>query len=180
MKKIIQIGGDLAALKSTIAKKLSKDLKLVLLSKDSIKEVLGNTIGFNNREENLKLSQATFELMMALSENMFDATECVVLESNFRENECERLNQWINDQKIDRFSLFLTGDFDILYQRYLLRQSKRHVVHQSTGLMTFSQFQQSKRLFSQELYGKNAIVIDTTNFSEENYQKILDSIKKWL
>ena len=31
--------------------------------KDSIKEVLGDTIGFSNREENKKLSNATAELM---------------------------------------------------------------------------------------------------------------------
>lgn len=32
--------------------------------KDTMKEVLGDTIGFANREENLRLSKTTMELMM--------------------------------------------------------------------------------------------------------------------
>ncbi len=52
--------GHLASLKSTIAKRLSNELNILCFCKDDVKEVLGDTIGFSNREENLKLSKATF------------------------------------------------------------------------------------------------------------------------
>jgi tRNA A37 threonylcarbamoyladenosine biosynthesis protein TsaE len=51
VKKIIIITGDLAAMKSTLAKKIGRDLNIVCLIKDHIKEILGDTIGYQNREE---------------------------------------------------------------------------------------------------------------------------------
>ena len=64
MKKLLLIMGDLATGKSTFASILSKRYGANMFGKDTIKEVLGDTIGFSNREENLKLSKATMELMM--------------------------------------------------------------------------------------------------------------------
>ena len=56
MKKLLLITGDLATGKSTFANILSKRYDTNVFFKDSIKEVLGDTIGFANREENKKLS----------------------------------------------------------------------------------------------------------------------------
>ena len=63
MGKLLLIMGDLATGKSTFANILSRRYDTQLFVKDSIKEILGDTIGFTNREENLKLSQATAALM---------------------------------------------------------------------------------------------------------------------
>ncbi|MCK7479117.1 MAG: hypothetical protein M0C28_18430 [Candidatus Moduliflexus flocculans] len=53
-------------LKSTVAKRLAADLSAVCLNKDDLKETLGDTIGFANREENLKLSCATYMLLQKI------------------------------------------------------------------------------------------------------------------
>ena len=66
MSKLLLIMGDLATGKSTFANMLSQRYSVSMFGKDTIKEVLGDTIGFTNREENLKLSKATMELMMFL------------------------------------------------------------------------------------------------------------------
>ncbi len=63
MRKLLLITGDLATGKSTFASILSKRYQANVFLKDSIKEVLGDTIGFANREENKKLSDAAMELM---------------------------------------------------------------------------------------------------------------------
>ena len=63
MRKLLLVMGDLAAGKSTFANMLSKRYHTVVFFKDSIREVLGDTIGFSNREESKKLSRATMELM---------------------------------------------------------------------------------------------------------------------
>ena len=51
MKKLILITGDLATGKSTLAKKLSQNLKILSFTKDVLKEVLSDVIGFSNRQE---------------------------------------------------------------------------------------------------------------------------------
>lgn len=55
MKKLLLIMGDLATGKTTFANIFSKRYDTNVFSKDSVKELLGDTIGFSNREENLKL-----------------------------------------------------------------------------------------------------------------------------
>ena len=54
MKKLLLITGDIATGKSTFANILSQRYNTNVFFKDSIKEVLGDTIGFSNREENKK------------------------------------------------------------------------------------------------------------------------------
>ena len=46
MKKLLLITGDIAAGKTTFSKILSKRYSAAVFQKDSIKEVLGDTIGF--------------------------------------------------------------------------------------------------------------------------------------
>ena len=58
MKKLLLITGDLAAGKSRFASILSKRYGVAVMYKDKIKEVLGDTIGFKDREENKRLSNA--------------------------------------------------------------------------------------------------------------------------
>ena len=59
MKKLLLITGDLATGKSTFSNILSQRYKVNVFFKDSIKEVLGDTIGFTDRAENKKLSEAS-------------------------------------------------------------------------------------------------------------------------
>ena len=61
MKKLLLITGDLATGKSTFSNVLAKRYQITVFQKDSIKEVLGDHIGFTNREENLKLSQTLWD-----------------------------------------------------------------------------------------------------------------------
>jgi adenylylsulfate kinase-like enzyme len=63
MQKLILITGDLAAGKSTLAKKLSEKLNTLCFTKDVLKEILSDDIGFSNRQENKKLSIASISVM---------------------------------------------------------------------------------------------------------------------
>ena len=63
MQKLILITGDLAAGKSTLAKKLSQNLNALYFTKDVLKEILSDTVGFSNRQENKKLSIASVSIM---------------------------------------------------------------------------------------------------------------------
>ena len=57
MRNIILILGDLASGKSTLADSLSAKLNYICLKKDTFKENISDVIGFNNREENKKISK---------------------------------------------------------------------------------------------------------------------------
>lgn len=172
MKKIILIMGQLASLKSTIANRLGKELKLLTFCKDEVKEILGDHIGFNNREENLKLSKATFFLLSDIATKALDKEITVILESNFKYHELAILKSKIDLDDIKVLTVFLTGEADILYQRYLDRQDKRHPVHQSTGIMSFETFKDSMLAYHPDQLIGTPLMFDTSDFDETTYQNI--------
>jgi predicted kinase len=180
MKQVLLVSGHLAALKSTLSKKLSIDLNAICLNKDDMKEVLGDTIGFTNREENLKLSKATFQMMLKMMHDILKIDDLVILESNFKVSEMNQLNALIEEQKIHSSTVFLIGDAEVLYERYVKRQPERHPVHTSTGLISFDNFKASMESFDPSVYGGSYILFDTTVMNEELYQVMLQQVKNLL
>ncbi len=179
MKKLLLVAGNLASLKSTLSKRLSKDLNAVVFNKDTLKEVLGDTIGFSNREENLKLSKATFKLMKKLTHDVLDSDDLVILESNFKPHELAELFEDGKERGFLIFTLMLTGQPEVLYQRYLKRDSERHPVHRSTGLISYEVFEKSMMKYDVITYGESSMSYDTTHFDEMDYQNILISIQSF-
>ena len=56
------VTGPPGAGKSTLAEYLARELCLPLISKDGIKEILFDTLGWHDREWSKKLGHASFEL----------------------------------------------------------------------------------------------------------------------
>ena len=81
MKKLILMGGDLASGKSTFANMLGEELGILVINKDNLKEILGDTIKVTTREENKKLSVISFDLMCYLLKK--NQKDTIILESNF-------------------------------------------------------------------------------------------------
>lgn len=172
MGKMIIVTGYLAALKTTVSQRLSNTLHLVCFNKDTIKEILGESIGFRNREENLKLSRATFLLMRAFAEKMLETDQCFILESNFKAFELAELRSIAKLDQHHVLTLFLKGDPDVLYERFVHRQPNRHPVHTSAGHLSLEAFKQTTREFLPEDGIGEIIEIDTTHFSEDDYQNL--------
>ncbi|MBR3179674.1 MAG: AAA family ATPase [Clostridia bacterium] len=164
MQKLILITGDLAAGKSTLAEHISKRYQIPTFTKDKIKELLCDRIGFSNREENLNLSYLSFDLLYHIFECFADTGSSVVLESNFRQNELDRLKTAAEQTGYEIVTIFLTGDLHILHQRYLNRASSgtRHPAHLSQNLDSIDDFiAVSKANVPKFLYG-TIIPINTT------------------
>ncbi|MBU1093048.1 MAG: hypothetical protein KKH01_01150 [Firmicutes bacterium] len=177
MKKVIMITGHLAALKSTVATRLGKDLNIIVFCKDKIKEILGDTIGFKTRDENLKLSEATFKLMVDDMQQTLLVHDEVILESNFRTYEVEEIQERCRLLDAKLIVVFLTGKSEVLYQRYLERQPLRHKVHTSTGTLDLDTFEIVMKPFDPSLYGEQALIVDTSSFNESDYQELLTILK---
>lgn len=141
MKKLILILGDLASGKSTTADILSRKYSIPSLKKDTVKEILGDTVGFSNREENLRLSRATFEILLYTFDRASLSGGDLILESNFREAELDRLTALAEERGYAILSLLLTADTKILYERYLARiNSGRHPVHLTVDFDSYEGF----------------------------------------
>jgi len=180
MRKLILVYGQLAALKTTISKRLASDLGIVCLNKDDIKEILGDTVGYSNREENLKLSAATFYIMKDIANKIINVDGDIIIESNFKPLELEQMYSSSRNNKANVMSIIMTGDGVVRYQRYLARDKDRHPVHKSTGILTEENFLEIKVDFDlEEIYGE-CVVVDTTEFNDFDYANLKNSIYNFL
>ena len=178
MNKLLLVMGDLAAGKSTFAKLLSKRYDVNMFGKDTIKEVLGDTIGFADREENLKLSKATMELMMFLFAEFAKLNKPLILESNFHTGELERLHKMAWEQGYEVLTLVLRGNVDTLHQRYLhrMQNEKRHPVHLSTTLDVYEDFKGYIEWTRKEAIVGEWLEINADDFSYQTDYEVLRKI----
>lgn len=181
MKKLILILGDLASGKSTTADILSRKYSIPSLKKDTVKEILGDTVGFNNREENLKLSRATFEILLHAFERVSLTGGDLILESNFREAELDRLIALAEERGYQILSLLLTADTKILYRRYLARiETGRHPVHLTTGFDDYEGF--VRYVLPQRQIPKRGelIKISADDFSYQTSEELFSKLEGFL
>lgn len=181
MKKLLLITGDLATGKSTFATILSRRYGTIVIYKDKIKEVLGDTIGFSDRKENLKLSKATMELMIHAFSEIAKLSPNVILEANFKADELLRLHKIAGEHDYDILTLSLEADINILYTRFVNRieNENRHPVHISgfDGFESFKGYIESSRKHT--AIG-NVIKISADDFSYQSDEFILSQIDKFI
>ena len=182
MKKLLLITGDLATGKSTFARLLSLRYGIPMFFKDSIKEVLGDVIGFSNREENKKLSNASMNLMFHIFTEFARFEKALILESNFHTEELEKLHSIANEHGFEVLTLVLRGNVDILYQRYLNRiyHENRHPVHLSTTLDVYDDFQRYIEKSRQEVIPGEFLLINADDFSYQLNKADLTRIDEFI
>ena len=134
MANLIVISGDLAAGKSTLAASLSAELNLVHLTKDSLKEIACDAIGYNTREENRQLSIAATDSMIYFFNQSALVGQSLILEANFRQVEMMKIKEIADEYHYQVLLIVLTGDINLLYQRFLDRMVNRHIAHRSLNL----------------------------------------------
>ena len=134
MANLIIITGDLASGKSTLAASLSEALNVVYITKDSLKEIACDAIGYETREENRELSISAVNSMIYVFNQTAKVGGDLILEANFRSEELEDIQEIAEDNNYQVLLLSLIGDVNLLYQRFLDRLSTRHIAHKSLHL----------------------------------------------
>ena len=178
MRKLLLITGDLATGKSMFANILSERYETNVFFKDSIKEVLGDTVGFSNRQENKKLSNATAELMCFIFSAFGKLNKNLILESNFHTDELEKLHKLASENNYEVLTLVLHGDVEILHKRYLnrMQNENRHPVHLSTTFDIYDDFKDYIEKSRSEKIPGNILRINANDFSYQTDREILSKI----
>lgn len=181
MKKLLLITGDLATGKSRFAGILSQRYGVTVMYKDRIKEVLGDTIGFKDREENLRLSAATMELMTYGFSELAMLGKDVILEANFKEREMAKLQEIAGNAGYEVLTLVLRADMEIIYGRFVNRieNENRHPVHIS-GFEGYDSLEYYIEKGRKEKTFGNILNINANDFSYQTDEKILSQIDKFM
>lgn len=184
---IIVIYGPCGAGKTTMGRKISTRLDIPLISRDDIKELLFDDLGWSDREWCYKLGRASYSLFYFFMEKLLSTGRIFIIESNFiNENlkdMCEKYN----------YKLILIkcyADKEILFERAIKRDKsgERHPGH-----IYPTNYSEYKNMlienYDESIYDPiedsyiieanwNIIKVDTTSFSNNIYDSIIDTIIK--
>ena len=94
----VLVAGMPASGKSRMARELSARLGLPMLSKDDIKELLYDTVGFCSREEKVALGVGAMEAMYYAARQVLGQGSSVILENNFEDASAGRLSCQAGDR----------------------------------------------------------------------------------
>lgn len=127
----ILVAGIPAAGKSTMARVISERLKLPVISKDAMKELLFDNVGFQSREEKGNLGIASTEIMYYVAGRLMKAGQSFILENNFEYSSEHGIKNLLEKYQYPVLTITLIGDYKVIYQRFLEREGSpdRHRGH---------------------------------------------------
>ncbi len=188
----ILVTGIPAAGKSTMAEFLAEYLGLPVISKDKIKELLYDTIGFCSREEKVMLGLAGMNIMYYMAEQLMKRGQSFILENNFENVSKEGLVAILEKYSYKAITVTLTGDYEKIYQRFLKRNDspdrhRGHVVNDCYPEKMQNNFVASipyesfvngivNRGMDRFVANGPHIILDTTDFTRIDKERLLQQI----
>lgn len=188
----ILVTGIPASGKSTMAETLAERLGLSVISKDRIKELMFDDIGFRSREEKVKLGIASMNIMYYMAEQLMKNHQAFILENNFENISKESLLAILEKYSYKAITVTLTGDYEKIYHRFLERNTspdrhRGHVVnssypepenHVEEPCISYENFTAGITNRGMDCFVANGphIVVDTTDFEKIDIEDLVEKI----
>ena len=195
----ILVTGIPAAGKSTMAEAMAERLKLPVISKDAVKELLFDNVGFRSREEKVNLGTASMEIMYYVAGQLMKTGQPFILENNFEYSSEHGIKSLLEKYRYAVLTVTLTGDYRVIYQRFLERESspdrhRGHVVHNcypekkgndskwlQAASISYENYEHAIRQKGYDAFrvdGKQ-MKVDTTDFSKIDMEELFLQIAAW-
>lgn len=129
MANLILIAGMPATGKSTIAGKIAAEFGYPVLEKDDIKEALFDTVGYADLAAKRALDAGAGAVLLRCAESLLSRGISLVAVNNFDADQAPAVEAMIARARCTVVTVFLTGDPEVLYARYVARD-KAHSRHQ--------------------------------------------------
>lgn len=190
---LILVAGIPASGKTTFAKYLSENLQIPMVSKDEIKELLFDDVGFHSRAEKVALGTGSLDIMYYFAESLMKVNKPFILENNFEDVSKPKLIELLEKYKYKCITILFYGDLQIIYKRFLEREKsssrhKGHIVNTEYPIKSDNFVLPAPidyDTFKNNLYERgiisfsagDVIKADTTDFSKVSYSEILKQVK---
>ncbi len=180
---IIMQGGS-AVGKTTLAKKLSKDLGAYLLSKDHFKEMMYDELGIpQSLEESGIYGRSAISAMYAAAEVFLAKGKDIILESVFEKGFAEKDIEAITEGKditVLQIYMYASPEIRVARTDERARNGKRHIGHpDKVGVMTIDDFAKDTHEY-RRLNMDSTIEISTDDFTDTDYVNVRELIKQRL
>lgn len=129
--KLIIIAGMPATGKSTIARKISQALSMPILEKDEIKEQLFDTVGYADLPAKRALDRGSAAVLLYVARVTLQSGSSLIMVNNFDADMRDDVQAMLDACDCRAVTVFLNGDPDVLYERYVARDGRRerHLGH---------------------------------------------------
>ncbi len=179
---VLVIQGGSATGKTTLATKLAKDLKMLLLTKDNFKELFYDTLGTpETRDESTLYGLSATKALYAAADVFMGGGKSVILESAFTKGRAEAdIQDIIKDKSINLIQLHVTASPEVRLKRYedRIQGGQRHKGHpDASGSVSVSDFSNDGDRYG-ALDIDATIEVNTDTFNEDDYNNLLSSVKK--
>jgi predicted kinase len=179
MPLVVIITGAPGTGKTTVGRYVSEQHRLPMISKDAIKEILFDDLGWKTREWSKTLSVASLDLMFHILGVEVAVGRSVVVESNFDPvYDDERFLNLGRAHPFLPFQIVCQTDPDELKQRYARRaeSNERHPGHVDRVLASELDPVALRRTHSLLGIGGSHIKVDTTDFHAIDFDMISQAI----
>jgi len=182
-KSIIVIEGYLASGKSTFARRLSNELQVPCLVKDTFKIALCESVLVTDWEESSRYSAVTFDAMMYVTERLMETGYPIIIEGNFvpvgvkKADEANVIRSLIEKYGYQSLNYKFTGDTQVLHKRYIERDKlpERGLVNAMLSAISYSDFDRLCHNLDAFSVGGRIIEVNTTNFDIVDFESHIET-----
>lgn len=163
--------------KTTLAHRIADDLRLPVICKDELKEIIFDSVGYSDAELSRSIGHASYRLMDYLVQSLMKAGQSLIIESNFDKHyDSERLAAAINAHQARAVQIVLHCDEAVRADRYKQRNESgsRHPGHQIRDGLNNNL--PAKRYEPLDIPG-TLIERDTTDFKAFDYAGLIAQLR---
>lgn len=181
--QLIIVTGAPCTGKTQMGKWLAQEFSLPYISKDGIKELLYDRLGWKNREWSKTLSLASYDLLYYFAEAQLAAKQSIIVEANFRTHtDSSKMLRLVVEYQCHPFQFHCYAEKQVLVERFQNRATSpdRHPGH--LDHLTLDEMYTSLELgeYLPLVIPGLVIEVDMTDFSQLNYQKLTQDFRELL
>lgn len=176
---LIFVNGHPASGKTTLARKLGKDLGFPVFHRDEFKENLWDNLGWEDPVLKQKIAQTSYKLLYQITQQFLNSNQSFILESNFSHQfDSPLFRKLLKKSPFRLIEIHCSAKPDILFQRFSKRASNdRHTGHGDTLRLDEFKIKFQQPHLPLQIPNSTSLEIDTSDFKKLNYTKILKEVK---
>jgi predicted kinase len=182
--KVIIVHGMPATGKTTLISRLSKDLGIPAIGKDTIKEFLFDQLGVKDREWSKALGAVTNDFLYMIADACLSHGQTIILENAFQPAFARApLKDLLAKYNATCLEVYCTADREVRIKRFMDRNENGdrhpgHVDHFNYAELMNAADQDTVKYEPLEI--GDYVEVDTTHFGKPEYQGLLDKASAFL